>query len=59
MNPTTTQKQERLHRLEDSFSLPENQLHLPVDYLVEEEDRKLVEKWHKKNLEAALHKETV
>ena len=53
MDPVELARKKRYSRLEDSFSLPENQMHLPVDYLVEEEDHKLVEKWHEKNLKEA------
>lgn len=47
-------------RLEDSYSLPENQRHYPDDDYVETLEKELIEKWHRKNIaeemERLVHK---
>jgi hypothetical protein len=46
-----TQKSDEQHlytRLEDSFSLPENQRHFPEDTAVEAENSRLAAVWHEK-----------
>lgn len=51
MNPNTyyNQTQKNFARLEDSFSLPENQKHLPEDPYVETVEKRLIKKWHTMN----------
>jgi hypothetical protein len=51
MNPNMHEEQDcRCLRLEDSFSLPENQRKSPDDDYVDEHEKEVLEKWHLKNL---------
>jgi hypothetical protein len=49
MNPTMNDEKECKCRLEDSFSLPENQRKYPDDDYAFEHEKEILEKWHRKN----------
>jgi hypothetical protein len=54
MNPTTGFEKEERHRLEDSYSLPENQRIYPDDPYAFEHEQEILKKWHKRNDEKKL-----
>jgi hypothetical protein len=43
-------------RLEDSYSFPENQKKYPDDEFMMEHEKKIIEKWHKKNISEEIEK---
>lgn len=49
MNPTIHDEKEQRSRLEDSFSIPENQRKYPDDPYVLEHEKEAIEKWHRRN----------
>jgi hypothetical protein len=56
MTTTLQPQKKQFERLEDSFSLPENQIKHPEDEYIFEHEKKLIEKLHEKNIEQELEK---
>jgi hypothetical protein len=48
MNPTMHDEKEQRCRLEDSFSLPENQRKYPDDPYAFEHEKEVIAKWHRR-----------
>jgi hypothetical protein len=49
MNPTMHEEKDCRCRLEDSFSIPENQRKYPDDDYAFEHEKEVIEKWHRRN----------
>jgi hypothetical protein len=56
MNPTIHDEKKQRSRLEDSFSLPENQRKYPDDSYAIEHEKEVIEKWHRRNVSKELLK---